>query len=163
MGMSRFGQWLQKSYWWFIKRVYPVHQIGSIEFVDARSKQEPSTAEILESVREAIARVAQAGETFGRLVEDQIRIVAALGNRRVGVWSGVRGYISGFEEAERNPHYLASRLVWTAEYFRLTAGRSIANAERASAREAATQAQLAFVTRFPDAERWRDYIKRHGD
>lgn len=158
----RFGQWLQKGYWWLVKRIYPVHRVGSFDFVDARSKQEPGTSEILELLHDAVARIALAGEAFGRLVEEQIRLVGALGRGRVGVWSGVRGYISGFDDAERNPHYLASRLVWAAEYLRLTAKESLGRAERASARAAAVRVQLAFVGRFPDAERWQEYIHRHG-
>jgi hypothetical protein len=143
--------------------VYPASKIGSLEFVDARANREPGTAELEEVLRDALARVASAGDRYIWLVEQNLRLVGALGRGRVGVWVGVRGYVSDFSETERNPHYLASRLIWAAGYLRAVAPTdSLGVLPPPAARDVARTIQLEFVKSFPEAEEWADYIRRHG-
>jgi len=154
---------LQFGYWWFARRVCPVVRVEFVDFIDARTDQRPPTTELVSIVREALVRITSAGNDYRRLVEGNLRLVGALGRDRTGVWIGAMGYVSGFGDAERNPQYLASRLVWAAEYLREVTGsdRRIVGTT-VSARESAQSVQLEFVRHFADSDRWVDYIKRHG-
>ncbi|MGD0992000.1 MAG: hypothetical protein ABR998_05985 [Gemmatimonadales bacterium] len=157
------GYGLQRAYWTVIKRFYPAQRIGTLEFIDARAKREPPTADIAAAVSEAVRRLSWGGEEFSELVAQHLRLVAALGRGRVGIWRGVAGYISCFDEAERNPHYLASRLVWAAHYLKVLGQAPRQDKEALSAaRKAATSLQVRFLAGLPDGTRWVDYIQRHG-
>lgn len=154
------ARWLQRSYWWIIRRFYPVTRVGTLELFDLRSRQQPATVELASILRDAHSRIESTGEAYAKLVTDNLKVVGALGKTGANVWVGVRAYVSSFDKAEQNPHYLASRLVWAAEYLRTVTVPS--RSSDLTARDSAKRAQLAFLARFPDSDRWVDYVQRHS-
>jgi carbohydrate-binding DOMON domain-containing protein len=140
-------------------------RIDGLRFIFVSARGERLVQELAPVLEQALERVAVAGDSYRRVVKDNLRFVAAANVSNDYVSVPAQGYVSAFRHSEAiSPHYLASNLVWAAEFIRVgrsTRAESPSN-NRLAAYAAAKNSQLRFVREFPDFEQWVEYIEGHA-
>ena len=133
----------------------------TLKVIDVRPPASRDVAQLVELVTDALRRLSAADQGFGELVTSHLRSVLALPPGRVGASWAARAYGSTFEGAEgRNPHYLASRLVWAATQIRLRrdAERSGRRPDERQLERSCSEAQRRFLLQFDNADEWIAYM-----
>jgi hypothetical protein len=155
--------WVQQGLWWLARRIFAVHRIGDLDFLDLRADREKDTAQLQAVLRDALDRIAAAKGGYGELVTGHLRFVAAMDISDDRVMPAVRGYVYAFKGEDRsNGHALACRLIWVATGIRLARDAAGQGRElnEAAVRRACYEAQVRFVKQFPDSEEWEAYLER---
>lgn len=151
----------ERAFWTLAGWLCTRRVIRGLQFVFVNARGDRLVQELAPVLEQALERVAVAGERYEHLVRDNLRFVAAANVREDYASVPAQGYVSSFKHSEAaSPHYLASNLIWAAEFIRFR--RSLPGAQdKAAAYAAAKNAQLRFVREFPDAEPWVEYIEQH--
>jgi hypothetical protein len=145
---------------------HPESDVGGVELVDLRADRNFDHDQVRQVLDQALGHIRSAQAGFPELVNDHLRRVVAVDNPLESASPMAQAFYTSFRAADRrNTFYLACRLVWAATFIRLMRNHPWWNRgmHRRKARAAAKEAQLRFVRRFPDAERWEGFIERHGE
>lgn len=143
---------------------FPTSVVDGLTIIDVREDRHRDHDQVEAVFQEAMAHLSQYGARFHELVTvniEEVLVLDALGEH-VG-WLG-RTYSTMLPiRHRRNTLYLACRLVWAAEYFRVlrTLPWYRRRAARQPARVAARQAWLTFARSLPDSEDWEHYLHQH--
>jgi hypothetical protein len=155
--------WVQRGLWWLARRIFTVHRIGDLDFLDLRPDRGRDTKQLQSVLRDALDRIVAAKGGYGELVTSHLRFVAAMDISDDRVMPAVRGYVYPFKGEDRNnAHGLACRLIWVATGIRLARDAAAQDRElnEAAVRRACHEAQVRFVKQFPDSEEWEAYLDR---
>lgn len=152
---------LQRLWWRGLRAAYKPTVVtqGSlaVEVMDARSRAVRREAPALELVEGALRRLAQAGQGFGELTTEHVRLIALMDVSTDFALPHLRTYVSPLSTGSRHSaHMMACQLVWAATVIRLSRdrlhfGRDVNDAETD---RAAKGAQRRFLQQFEDWEPW---------
>lgn len=137
------------------------HGTMSIRLYDLRPRRRK--AEDLRPVlREALRWIATAGSGFPELVSDHLKTIVAADVPSDRVLHRLQAYLTRFDAPKNDDaRFLATQLVWVATSSRLARDQEAHrdNPDTSAIAAAARAAQLRFVQRFPDWERWADSLR----
>lgn len=146
-----------RLWWWGLQRLLPSKMVDGVKFMDLRRKPRSADDDITRLLGDAIHDIDWAG--FGDWCKQHLALVVAT-DREERVIPAAHGYFCHFDAMHGDRIALACRLIWVAKYLELTEpGPSYAGelgAERVAGK--CREAQLAFLRRFPDTERWQRFL-----
>lgn len=151
---------LERFAWALGRLVFEVETVQGVRFMDVRNR--PTPDQVSATLHNAVETLRIAGAEFLQLVTQELALIGATRETKERVSVALRAYLSPFTGHERwNSQLLAARLVWAATYlreYRLAKERR-ARFDKDGAASLAMDAQLAFVARLPNADRWVDFLK----
>jgi hypothetical protein len=146
---------LQKVVCWLIKHTQNAVIIDGIRFYDLRFGEDGRTVEL---VRHASDYLRRADPRFRTLVLGQVRMLVASSFQQ-SIYLATGAYFTQFTGWEgRNPLFLASRLVWIAEYRRRVTSRE----DDVALGDACTSMQLAFLDSIGEEPDWLASFRRNA-
>ena len=145
---------------------HPESDVEGVDLVDLRADRNFDHDQVRQVLNEALDHIRAAQAGFPELVNDHLHCVVAVDGPIESASPLAQAFYTDFRAADRrNTFYLACRLVWAATVIRLMRNHPWWRRarHRRQIRAAAKKAQVRFVRQFPDAERWEDYLERHGE
>lgn len=139
------------------RRIAPRYDIDGIEFLDLRPSGGVDRQEILKLLHDAMYEIDWAG--YRTPVVTNLRVIVGTdrGERAV---SFARCYLCPFGSDLRGVRAMACTLIWLATYFE----QASSIGKRRSSDDvlaACLEAELTFVSKFPNAEGWIQFLKEH--
>jgi hypothetical protein len=153
---------LQPLIWWLYKKIFTVHTVQGLDFIDIRLAGDDSVV-LQRHVAEAMTYVS-AARSYRELVLSELDFVGATLYSREKIAPRIRAYLTPFKDIEReSAFYFACRLVWVASYLQLSRGVTqekgaelLSEGER---RRRSFETQRRFIRSFPGAEQWVAYAE----
>jgi hypothetical protein len=142
---------------WAIEYSQHAQQIGGLRLYNLRYDEDARPADVMRAATEYLDR---ADQGFRTLVHTEIRMVVA-SSFQESIYPSTGAYFTKFQKWEGgSPLFLASRLVWVAEYIRRARNGS---ADETVRRRECTRTQLAFLDSVGEDATWIASLRKHAD
>lgn len=141
---------------WTIERTQHGRVIGGLRLYNLRYDEDARLADVM---LEAAGYLDRADRRFRALVDAEIKMVVA-SSFQESIYPSTRAYFTRFQRWGGSPLFLASRLVWVAEYIRRARNGS---ADEAVRRDECTRTQLEFLDSVGEDAAWIASLRKHAD
>lgn len=140
---------------WTITRTHRFKLIGGLRLYDLRYREDPTPTDAMLA---AMLYFDRTDQRYGTLVRTEVRMVVASAFQE-SIYPSAGAYFTKFQKWEGNsPLFLASKLVWVAEYIRRARSGS---ADEIVRQRECTKTQLEFLDSLGEDAAWIASLRKH--